>query len=56
MAPTINTAVEQMELNAERSLLLRLPREIRHIIWQEVIGHAIHMEYQKPIHPKNEWR
>lgn len=51
-------AVELMELNAEKSSLLRLPEETRRLIWQEVIGHMVHMECQRPIHFENtvkEW-
>ena len=48
-----------MELNAESSLLLRLPGEIRHMIWQEIIGHTIHVEYHRPMQfdtKIEEWR
>ena len=50
MALMTDIAVELMELNAEKLRLLRLPEEIRRMIWQEVIGHTVHMEYHRPIH------
>ena len=53
MAPMTDIAVELMELNAEKSSLLRLPEETRRLIWQEFIGHTVHIENQRPIHFEN---
>ena len=37
-----------MASNAGNSPLLRLPHELKRIIWKEVIGESIHIYYQEP--------